>query len=50
LERGLFSSGASTKNAGFACFGSLNEIVDDIKLMGKEETLRQIIERMKGIK
>ena len=29
LERGLFSSGASTKNAGFACFGSLSELVED---------------------
>ena len=49
LERGLFSSGASTKNAGFACFGSLSEIVDDIKLMGKAETLEQILERKRGI-
>ncbi|MEP2296615.1 FAD-dependent oxidoreductase, partial [Algoriphagus sp.] len=27
LERGVFPSGASTKNAGFACFGSLTEIL-----------------------
>ena len=25
LERGIFPTGASTKNAGFACFGSLSE-------------------------
>jgi hypothetical protein len=23
--------GASTKNAGFACFGSISEIIDDLK-------------------
>lgn len=32
LERGLFSLGASTKNAGFACFGSLSELVKDTHL------------------
>ena len=26
LERGIFPSGASTKNAGFACYGSAAEI------------------------
>ena len=31
LERGLLPSGASTKNAGFACFGSISE------LMGQEK-------------
>lgn len=28
IERGVFPSGASSKNAGFACFGSLTELVD----------------------
>ncbi len=31
LEKGLLPQGASTKNAGFACFGSLSEIIDDLK-------------------
>ena len=31
LERGVLPQGASTKNAGFACFGSLSEILDDLK-------------------
>lgn len=26
LEKGIFPQGASTKNAGFACFGSISEI------------------------
>ena len=31
LEKGLFPQGASTKNAGFACFGSLSEILQDLE-------------------
>ena len=31
LERGVLPSGASTKNAGFACFGSPSELLNDIK-------------------
>jgi len=30
LEKGILPQGASTKNAGFACFGSLSEIIDDL--------------------
>ena len=32
LEKGMLPQGASTKNAGFACFGSISEIVEDLKL------------------
>jgi len=31
LEQGILPSGASTKNAGFACFGSSSELLEDIK-------------------
>jgi gamma-glutamylputrescine oxidase len=31
LERGVFPEGASTKNAGFACFGSAGELLDDLQ-------------------
>ena len=30
VERGYLPSGASTKNAGFACFGSVTELLDDL--------------------
>ena len=30
LEKGILPQGASTKNAGFACFGSLSELLDDL--------------------
>jgi gamma-glutamylputrescine oxidase len=50
LERGLFPSGASTKNAGFACFGSLTELLTDIKLIGEEAALQLVNERWEGLK
>ena len=39
LEKGILPQGASTKNAGFACFGSLSEIIDDLKHHSKEDQL-----------
>ncbi len=49
LERGLLPSGASTRNAGFACFGSASEILDDYAHLGKEKALTLIEERVKGL-
>ena len=49
LERGIFPTGASTKNAGFACFGSLTELLTDLKVMGADETLNIVEERWKGL-
>ncbi|WP_194774357.1 NAD(P)/FAD-dependent oxidoreductase [Pararhodonellum marinum] len=50
LERGLFPSGASTKNAGFACFGSLSEIADDLIHMTESEVLNLVWRRFEGLK
>jgi gamma-glutamylputrescine oxidase len=49
LERGLFPSGASTKNAGFACFGSLTELLSDMKTMSEEATIELLLERWRGL-
>ncbi|MGB0600851.1 MAG: NAD(P)/FAD-dependent oxidoreductase [Flavobacteriaceae bacterium] len=49
LERGLFSSGASTKNAGFACFGSLSELIDDTQHMEAQALLDLVQLRMEGL-
>ncbi len=49
LERGLLPNGASTKNAGFACFGSLSEILDDLKTHSEEEVLKLIEQRLEGL-
>lgn len=50
LERGLFPTGASTKNAGFACFGSLTEILDDFWKMSPDEVVGLVERRYQGIK
>lgn len=49
LERGLIPAGASTKNAGFACFGSLSEIVDDLEKMGSDAVIELIRDRWTGL-
>lgn len=49
LERGFLPNGASTKNAGFACFGSLSEILDDLDSHSDQEVLELIQNRKKGL-
>ena len=49
FEKGLLPEGASTKNAGFACFGSVSEILDDLNRMTVDEVLNLIEKRWKGI-
>lgn len=49
LERGLMPNGASTKNAGFACFGSISEILEDLKSHSEEEVLELIKKRNSGL-
>ena len=49
LEKGILPQGASTKNAGFACFGSVSEIIDDLKSHSEEEVFQLIQKRWKGL-
>ncbi|MES2544676.1 MAG: FAD-dependent oxidoreductase [Bacteroidota bacterium] len=49
LEKGMLPQGASTKNAGFACFGSLSEIIDDLKSHSEEEVIQLIQKRWQGL-
>jgi len=49
LERGILPTGASTKNAGFACFGSLSEIAADLEKMAEDEVLALIKRRVDGL-
>lgn len=49
LERNAFSAGASTKNAGFACFGSAGELLDDLQTMTEEEVFRLVNRRYQGL-
>ncbi len=49
LEKGILPQGASTKNAGFACFGSLSEIIDDLKSHSEEEVIQLVQKRKIGL-
>lgn len=49
LEKGMLPQGASTKNAGFACFGSLSEIIDDLKNHSEEDVFRLVQKRWQGL-
>jgi glycine/D-amino acid oxidase-like deaminating enzyme len=49
LERGFLPSGASTKNAGFACFGSISELIEQEKIMGADGLHQLIAKRWKGL-
>ncbi len=49
LEKGILPQGASTKNAGFACFGSLSEVIDDLKSHSENEVLELIKKRVDGL-
>jgi gamma-glutamylputrescine oxidase len=49
LERSLFPYGASTRNAGFACMGSLTELLDDLEHMSAAETVALFKRRGEGL-
>ncbi|RZJ66867.1 MAG: FAD-binding oxidoreductase [Flavobacterium sp.] len=49
LEKGALPQGASTKNAGFACFGSLSEIIDDLSTHSEEEVVALVKKRWEGL-
>ncbi|NMH88959.1 NAD(P)/FAD-dependent oxidoreductase [Flavivirga algicola] len=49
VEKGILPQGASTKNAGFACFGSLSEILDDLKTHTEAEVFELVEKRVKGL-
>lgn len=49
LEKGTLPSGASTKNAGFACFGSPSELLENVKSIGWDKTLELTEKRYQGI-
>ncbi|MDR3714509.1 MAG: FAD-dependent oxidoreductase [Puia sp.] len=50
LERGIIPSGASTRNAGFACFGSATELIADTMNLGEDPMLELVEMRYKGLK
>jgi thioredoxin reductase len=49
LEKGLIPHGASSRNAGFACFGSLTEIISDLETHSPSEVYELIQKRVLGL-
>lgn len=49
LERSWLSDGASSKNAGFACFGSISELEDDLKNASFNQVLELSVKRYQGL-
>lgn len=49
IERNTVPLGASTRNAGFTCFGSLTEIIADSQKMGWGKTLELVKMRFEGL-
>ncbi|KEO74655.1 NAD(P)/FAD-dependent oxidoreductase [Anditalea andensis] len=49
VERGIFPSGASSRNAGFACFGSVSEILDDLERLSEDEVVELVAKRYNGL-
>ncbi|HQV00160.1 MAG TPA: FAD-dependent oxidoreductase, partial [Bacteroidia bacterium] len=49
LERSFLPYGASTRNAGFACFGSMTEILDDLTRMTEDAVYALVEKRYNGL-
>ena len=49
IDKGIIPTGASTRNAGFACFGSPTELLHDMKTMGEDRAWQLAELRYKGI-
>jgi len=49
LERGFLPYGASTRNAGFACFGSMTELLSDLEKENENEVFERVKMRWQGL-
>ncbi|MEO5999814.1 MAG: FAD-dependent oxidoreductase [Chitinophagaceae bacterium] len=50
IEKEVIPTGASSRNAGFACFGSVTELMDDAKISGKENMIELVAMRYGGLR
>lgn len=48
-ERDAFGLGASTRNAGFSCFGTVGEFASDVHTSSLDEALGSIVDRYQGL-
>lgn len=49
IEKGMLPEGASTKNAGFACFGTLSEVLWYLESNSEEDVYKLVERRFKGL-
>ena len=49
VERGIIPTGASTRNAGFACIGSATELLADARKIGEQSMLEIVAMRYEGL-
>ncbi len=49
IERGVLPIGASTRNAGFACFGSMTELLDDLSTQTSDSVWALVEKRWRGL-
>jgi glycine/D-amino acid oxidase-like deaminating enzyme len=49
VERGYLPTGASSKNAGFACIGSPSELIDDLKSNTEKDVFLTVNKRWEGL-
>lgn len=49
FEKGTMSDGATIRNAGFACFGSISELEDDLSLSDINSVLQVLKNRFEGL-
>lgn len=49
FEKGALPEGASTRNAGFACFGSVTELLDDLETRPEDEVFSLVERRYRGL-
>jgi len=50
VDKGITPCGASTRNAGFACFGSPTELLQDARAMGEQRMLEIVAMRYEGLR
>ncbi|MBS1565735.1 MAG: FAD-binding oxidoreductase [Bacteroidetes bacterium] len=50
IDKGIVPTGASTRNAGFACFGSPTELLQDARVMGEQRMLEIVAMRYEGLR
>ena len=49
LEKGRFSYGASSRNAGFACFGTVGELMSDLNHVSESQVWESVRRRYAGL-